>query len=637
MTSSNVFKKGGDRATLASRWISLIQWIRHNYQGYLAAVLGDALASILIALVNSRVRVENISLVYLLVVLGLATFYGRGPAIAASILAFLAYDFFFIPPIHVLTVNDPSEWFSLLALLAISLVIGQLTAVVQARAREALLSRQEAIESEHRTAILYSLAQTIASTTDLETLLQVCATRIVEVFHYNGITACSLIVPDIHGWPVTRAIFPAGRPGAEALDLSIPERAAQAVYVLEHGTAVGGSDRHQIPPGAPGAGQNNKALMDGGALVFYLPLRSSQQIVGVVGIAGSTAIRQLRNQHVSTSHSSPSGQLSHSAERSDSAGSSDHSSETGENTAEPAAAVAAADGHLPHMAQQVALFTAFCDQIALAIDRFSLQQQAIHAEALRESDQLKNALLGSVTHDLRTPLAAIQASVGSLLEAGVSWTEAERREFLETIESSSDRLSRLVNNLLDLSRLEAGVAEPEKQWYPLENVIATVLDRLELTGRTASYHIDIEVPDDLPVVPIDHAQIEQVLTNLIENALKYSPAGSTIQIKAETLETPAREVEVRVTDEGIGIASHELKAIFDKFYRVQQVRLPWANNRPPSGTGLGLAICAGIIQAHGGRIWAESQPGKGSTFIFTLPIPEVIPPGDLPELSVTSR
>jgi two-component system sensor histidine kinase KdpD len=625
---------------LASRWISFFQWIRLNYQGYLAAVLGDALATILIALVISRVHVENISLVYLLVVLGLAAYYGRGPAIAASILAFLAYDFYFIPPVHVLTVNDPSEWFSLLALLATSLVIGQLTAVVQARAHEAVLSRQEAVESEQRTAILYALAQTIASTTDLEALLQVCAARIVEVFHPNGITACSLIVPDIHGWPVTRAIFPAGGPGVEALNLSIPERAAQAVYVLEHGTSVGGSDRHQLLPGAQGAGPVSGRSTYGGALVFYLPLRSSQQIVGVVGIAGSTAIRQLRNQHIVASHASPSSQLLPGAERSaTAAGSTYDSTETAENATEPAPspAAAAANGHLPHLAQQVALFTAFCDQIALAIDRFSLQQQAIHAEALRESDQLKNALLGSVTHDLRTPLAAIQASVGSLLEAGVSWTETERREFLETIESSSDRLSRLVNNLLDLSRLEAGVAEPEKQWYPIENVIATVLDRLELAGRTGDYHIDIEVPDNLPVVPIDHAQIEQVLTNLIENALKYSPAGSTIQIKAETLETPAREVEVRVTDQGIGIASHELKAIFDKFYRVQQVRLPWANNRPPSGTGLGLAICAGIVQAHGGRIWAESQPGKGSTFIFTLPIPEVIPPGDLPELPVTSR
>jgi two-component system sensor histidine kinase KdpD len=622
---------------LTSRWVSLIQWIGLNYQGYLAAVLGDALATLLISLINSRVRVENISLVYLLVVLGLAAFYGRGPAIAASILAFLAYDFFFIPPFHVLTVDDPSEWFSLLALLATSLVIGQLTAVVQDRAREALLSRQEAIESEHRTAILYSLAQTIASTTDLETLLQISSARIVEVFHDNGITACSLIVPDIHGWPVTRAIFPEGGPGVEALNLGIPERAAQAVYVLEHGTAVGGSDRHQIAPGTQGAGLITKGSIDGSALVFYLPLRSSQQIVGIVGIAGSTAIRQLRSQHISTSHREPPGQVSPSAERSDSAEPVSHLSNTTENIIEPAPSVVMRDGQRPNMAQQVALFTAFCDQIALAIDRFSLQQQAIHAEALRESDQLKNALLGSVTHDLRTPLAAIQASVGSLLEAGVTWTETERHEFLETIESSSDRLSRLVNNLLDLSRLEAGVAEPEKQWYPIENVIATVLDRLELTGRTAGYHMDIEVPDDLPVVPIDHAQIEQVLTNLIENALKYSPAGSTIHITAETLESPAREVEVRVRDEGIGIPAHELKAIFDKFYRVQQVRLPWANNRPPSGTGLGLAICAGIVQAHGGRIWAESQPGKGSTFIFTLPIPEGLPTGDLPELPVTSR
>src|SRR5215469_2060972 len=288
------------RSTIPSRLVSIIHWARRNIRGYLAAVLGVLVASIFIGLIDQRVHVENISLVYLLVVLWLATSYGRGPAIAASILAFLAYDFFFIPPLHVLTVDDPSEWFSLLALLATSLVIGQLTAVVQDRAREALLSRQEAIESEHRTAILYSLAQTIASTTDLETLLQISAARIVEVFHDNGITACSLIVPDIHGWPVTRAIFPEGGPGMEALNLGIPERAAQAVYVLEHGTAVGGSDRHQLLPGDQGVGPINRGSPFGSALVFYLPLRSSQQIVGIVGIAGSTAIRQLRNQHIST-------------------------------------------------------------------------------------------------------------------------------------------------------------------------------------------------------------------------------------------------------------------------------------------------------------------------------------------------
>lgn len=561
-------------------------------------MLGAALASILIGLINSRVRLDNISLIYLLVVLWLAAAYGRGPAIAASVLAFLAFDFFFIPPVHELTVSEPSEWFSLLTLLATSLVIGQLTAAVQARAHEAMESRRKAVESERRTAILYGLAQTIASTTDLETLMTACAEQIVSVFGESGIAACSLVIPDSHGWPVTRAVFPTDGSAGQALDLGVPERAAQAVYVLEHGSPVGGQDRHQLPSVL------NATLPSHPDLVFFLPLRSSQRIVGIVGIAGTAAIRRLRNQHAI-------------------AGADQH---TGN---------AAGDGTraLPDQApQQIALFTTFCDQIALAIDRFTLQQEAIHAEALRESDRLKDALLGSVTHDLRTPLAAIQASVGSLLEADVTWNESERIEFLETIESSADRLSRLVNNLLDLSRLEAGVAEPEKQWYPLENVISTVLDRLDLARRTQHHHIEVQVPDDLPLVPIDHAQIEQVLTNLIENALKYSPGGSNISIQVQTLGTPPKEVEVRVADQGIGIAQSELKAIFDKFYRVQQVRLPWASNRPPSGTGLGLAICAGIIAEHGGRIWAESQPGKGSTFIFTLPIPETAPHGELPQL-----
>jgi two-component system sensor histidine kinase KdpD len=280
---------------------------------------------------------------------------------------------------------------------------------------------------------------------------------------------------------------------------------------------------------------------------------------------------------------------------------------------------------------QVTLFAAFCDQIALAVDHVALEQEAIHAEALRESDRLKTALLGSVTHDLRTPIASIQAAAGSLLDPDISWSDAERREFLETIETSADRLGRLVSNLLDLSRLEAGVAVPDKHWYPMGDVISTVLDRLDLAGRTAGRQIDVDVPTDLPLVPMDHAQMEQVLTNLIDNALKYSPAESSIRVQAHVLGSPP-ELEVRVADQGIGIPRSELKAIFGKFYRVQHVRLPWAGMRLSTGTGLGLAIVAAIVEAHGGRIWAESQQGKGSTFIFRLPIPADGPHGELPEL-----
>ncbi|MGH2515970.1 MAG: sensor histidine kinase, partial [Ktedonobacterales bacterium] len=243
---------------------------------------------------------------------------------------------------------------------------------------------------------------------------------------------------------------------------------------------------------------------------------------------------------------------------------------------------------------------------------------------------LKNALLGSVTHDLRTPLASIKAAASSLLQPEITWSDENRHELLTAIDMGADRLNRLVSNLLDLSRLEAGVAAPVKDWYPIGDVIATVLDQLDLTGQTTGYHLRVDVSPDVPLVPMDYGQIEQVLINLVENALKYSPAGSEIRIQAELL--ASAEMRLRVSDAGIGIPASELDAIFDKFYRVQHVRLPWATARPPIGTGLGLAICRNIIQAHGGRIWAESRPGAGSTFTFTLPIPADGPHGGLPEL-----
>ena len=270
--------------------------------------------------------------------------------------------------------------------------------------------------------------------------------------------------------------------------------------------------------------------------------------------------------------------------------------------------------------------------MALAIDRAILQQQAIHAEALDESNQLKDVFLGSVTHDLRTPLASIKAAVTSLLGADVKWSESERREFLESIDESADRLNRLVGNLLDISRQEAGVATPEKDWYLIGDVIATVLDRLELAGQLQGREVLVDVADDVPLVPMDHTQIEQVLTNLLENALKYSPADRPVRVSAALTAEPERELEVRVKDEGVGVPANELHAIFDKFYRVHDVHLPWASDRPPTGTGLGLAISDNIIRAHEGRIWAESTPGKGSTFIFRLPIPEETPRGALPDI-----
>lgn len=569
-----------DRLILTLRPESLRAHVQRNTRGYLESILGIALATLFIALANRFVVIGNISLVYLLVVLYIATRYGRAPAILASVLAFLAYDFFFIPPTLRFTVDDPSEWLSLLTLLITALVISQLTATVRLRATEAM-------ESRRQIAMLYEFAEVIAATTDRRALLDTLAQHVVEVFRSDGVIACAIILPDALGWPSVQAGAPPGHPALEAFDLQERALAANASYVLRTGSSLTAT----IQVATQDATQR--------AVSLSLPLRSGKRTVGVLGIVGNDAVRYL------------TGIQANSPETSETAG----DAETGSS---PSTQVM---NQASSQVSQARLFLAFRDQIALALERDSLRQEAIHAEALRESDKLKNALLGSVTHDLRTPLAAIKAATSSLLQPGIRWSDEELRDLLESIDVSADRLNRLVSNLLDLSRLEAGVATPQKEWYALQDALAAVLDRLDLSGQTRDRAITLDIPDDLPLAPMDHNQIEQVLTNLLENALKYSPKEASIEVRARTLDEPNR-LEVRVIDHGIGVPANERRAIFDKFYRVQHVSLPWDPKHPPIGTGLGLAISASIVRAHAGNIWVESTPGSGSTFIFTLPIPK---------------
>ncbi len=553
--------------TISRQWFML--W------GYGAAVLGVALTSLCIWLVRTLVLVENLSMAYLLVVLWLAVFFGRGPAIFASILAFLSSDFFFVPPTGALVIEDPMQWISLFALLATSLVIGHLTATVQAHASAALASQQQ-------TARLYQLAQFIASTPHQEILLQALAEQVVQTFADTGVSACILALPDTNHRPRLRAAAPSENAASAYFHLEEPEQAAVVERVLRDGVVANLSAEPE-KPGKPKS-----------AAILYVPLSSGQSVAGVLGIAGGPEFRRLAQRLTGFA-------LEHVPQ--------------GEKPIEP----------------EARFFTAFCGQIALALEQVALRQAAIHAEALRESERLKNALLESVTHDLRTPLAAIKAATSSLLEPGMNWQEEQRGELIDAIDTSADRLSHLVTNLLDLSRLEAGGAAPVCDWHFIGDLIAPVLKQLELAGQLRQRQIIVDIPETIPLVLLDHGQIERVLTNLLENALKYSPPASSIQIQARVMGNPP-ELEVRVSDQGIGIPASELEAIFEKFYRVSRERLAWANTRPVQGAGLGLAICRSIIRAHQGRIWAESQPGQGSTFHFTLPIPPDRPEGTLPEL-----
>jgi two-component system, OmpR family, sensor histidine kinase KdpD len=250
----------------------------------------------------------------------------------------------------------------------------------------------------------------------------------------------------------------------------------------------------------------------------------------------------------------------------------------------------------------------FAGQLALALERARLGEEAAGARLDAESSRIRAALFASVTHDLRTPLASITASASSLLEEGVPFTDDQRRELLRTILEESERLNRLVANLLDLSRLRAGALVPSMDLVPLDDVISSVVERLR--PRLAGRSLRERIREGLPPVPMDVVQIDQVLTNLIENALRFSPEGSEIGISAVRWQDM---VEVKVSDRGPGISEDERARVFQEFYRKDV-------GEKRSGTGLGLAIAQAIVSAHGGSMWIEQTPGGGTTVGFRLPL-----------------
>ena len=264
--------------------------------------------------------------------------------------------------------------------------------------------------------------------------------------------------------------------------------------------------------------------------------------------------------------------------------------------------------HARLTASQERLLAAIAGQVSLALDRARLAQAESRARVLEQSDALKSALLSSVSHELRTPLATIKASVTSLSGGEVAWDTEARRDLLEAIEEEADHLNHLVGNLLDSSRLEAGSLTPERSWNELSEITRAVLARMRTGLR--NHRVELDIPDDLPLVPVDFIQIEQVFANLLSNSAKYSPPGTRIWIRARA--SGGVELLVEVENQGPHVKEEDLGRIFDKFYRVT------AADRV-SGTGLGLSICKGIVEAHGGRIWAENISG-GLTFRFTLPL-----------------
>lgn len=256
------------------------------------------------------------------------------------------------------------------------------------------------------------------------------------------------------------------------------------------------------------------------------------------------------------------------------------------------------------------MLKSFADQAALAVQRARLMEEATRTRALEQSSELKSALLAAVSHDLRTPLATIKMSASALQDARVEWDDQSRRELLAGIEESTDWLALVVDNLLDLSRIEGGALLPDRDWHDLSDLLHHVITQLQ--RQVARHHVTVDIPEDLPLVFIDYVQISQVMTNLVTNAVNYSEAGSEIDISVSEL-GPGKAVEIAVTDHGTGISASDLPRIFETFYRASA-------DAGVAGSGVGLAICKGLVEAHGGTISAESSRDKGTTIRVTLPL-----------------
>lgn len=273
--------------------------------------------------------------------------------------------------------------------------------------------------------------------------------------------------------------------------------------------------------------------------------------------------------------------------------------------------------HLPP--EQGRILEAFAGLTAVALTRINLAEQAREARLLAESERLRTALFNSLSHDLRTPLAAIIGAVTGLLEEEDVYSPDARRDLMLTIQQGATRMNRFVSNLLDMARLESGMLQLNKEWCDIQDIVGVAVSRVGEPLRIRPLKIHIQ--PDLPLVEADFVLVEQVLVNLLDNALKYSETGSEILISARRNE---KQVEITVADRGPQIPAEDLERVFDKFYRLH-------SPRQVSGTGLGLAICKGIIEAHGGRIWAADNPAGGVVISFILPLGDDVP-GKVPEV-----
>jgi two-component system sensor histidine kinase KdpD len=500
---------------------------------YAAVLIGVAVITAVVASVGV-LQAGNAPLLYIVVVLLAAIFAGRGPAIAAAVVAFLAFNYFLTEPRYTFTVADPGDWLNLLLFLVVAVISGQLAADQRRRAREAA-------EHERHTRVLYDVADAVADP-DLGRALQATADRVRREIQADALQI------ELGGNRV-RAVSEADPGAAGAFD----RRVGRSEDVLRHAAGPDGPRswmRVSLPEGGRRAGSSYR--------VARVPVSGSGADVGSILVASQAG--------------SP---LSGDAGR---------------------------------------LLASVANQLWVALERSRLRDEATEAEVLRQSDDAKSALIDAVSHDLRTPLASIIAAAGSLRQRGVQWSGEERDAFAAAIEQEARRLDRIVGNLLDLGRIRAGAIHPATAWYEPVALVRDIAARLTSVASDGARRVVLDLPDELPPVALDYSMVDQVLTNLLENALKFSPANAEVRVTASVTDG---SLEIHVEDAGPGLPKAERERVFEPFYRLRGASAP--------GTGLGLAIASGLVRAHGGRIWVGPRAEGGTRFTFTIPAEEAGP------------
>jgi two-component system, OmpR family, sensor histidine kinase KdpD len=491
-----------------------------NPRPYLMALLITAIGLGAAELIQPWFGIQNVNLVLLTAVVGVAVRYGLWPSLLATVAASLCYNFFFLPPIYTFTITDPINVAAFLLFMLIAIVVSNVAARVRTQA-------DTAIGRIRMTEQLYAFSRKLAGTATLDDVLWATAYQTALMLKVRVV----LLLPE-HGLLTVKA----GYPPEDELDQA---DLAAANWAWSNDRVAGrGSDT--LP----------------GAKRLFLPMRTGRGSIGVIGIDNDR-----------------SGPLLTPDQR--------------------------------------RLLDALVDQGALAIERVLLVEDMDRVKRTMESERLRSALLTSISHDLKTPLASVLGAASTMRDLASGLSEQEKHDLLATVIDESERLNRFIANLLDMTKLESGAVVPNLALHDVGEVVGSALRRA--TKILAQHRVALDFAAELPMLQIDAVLFEQVLFNLLDNAAKYSQGGTTIMMRSYR---DGGQFVLEVADEGEGIPEGEVESIFDKFYRAQK------SDHVRPGTGLGLAISRGFIEAMHGRIFAANRRDRsGAVLTIRLPIP----------------